>query len=99
MKLRRYPSILPILEADYAADKTVEAILTSQAYLMMPRFIYVVYFLKGYDALFGLRVQICLETVETATRTDGVVPFQVPTYRSGPLSGPLFRRHSLDGEF
>lgn len=40
--------LLPILEQDYAADRIVDTILTNTEMLLMPRIIYVLYFLKGY---------------------------------------------------
>jgi hypothetical protein len=38
---------MPILEPEYAADLIVDAVLTNSYVLMMPRFIYIIYFVKG----------------------------------------------------
>jgi len=43
----RFPSILPILEPDYVADKIVEAVLTNKAMLCLPNFIYMMLALKN----------------------------------------------------
>lgn len=40
------PSLLPILEPEYAVRKIVDAILQEKSYLYMPRFIYFIVFLK-----------------------------------------------------
>ncbi|XP_059971746.1 epidermal retinol dehydrogenase 2 isoform X1 [Mesoplodon densirostris] len=40
------PSLLPILEPEYAVRKIVDAILQEKPYLYMPRFIYFIVFLK-----------------------------------------------------
>ncbi|XP_049556577.1 epidermal retinol dehydrogenase 2 isoform X2 [Orcinus orca] len=48
------PSLLPILEPEYAVRKIVDAILQEKSYLYMPRFIYFIVFLKrdlGYGQL------------------------------------------------
>jgi all-trans-retinol dehydrogenase (NAD+) len=37
----RMPSVLPILEPEYVADKIVEAVLTNKAMLCLPNFIYI----------------------------------------------------------
>ncbi|XP_057591803.1 epidermal retinol dehydrogenase 2 isoform X2 [Hippopotamus amphibius kiboko] len=42
------PSLLPILEPEYAARKIVDAILQEKVYLYMPRFIYFLMFLKSF---------------------------------------------------
>ncbi|KAM5211380.1 epidermal retinol dehydrogenase 2-like [Hipposideros larvatus] len=41
------PSLLPILEPEYAVRKIVDAILQEKLYLYMPRFIYIMVFLKS----------------------------------------------------
>ncbi|XP_008704931.1 epidermal retinol dehydrogenase 2 [Ursus maritimus] len=41
------PFLLPILEPEYVADKTVDAILQEKVYLNVPRFIYFVMLLKS----------------------------------------------------
>ncbi|KAL4680245.1 hypothetical protein H8957_007266 [Semnopithecus entellus] len=42
------PSLLPILEPEYAAEKIVEAILQEKMYLYMPKFLYFLMFLKSF---------------------------------------------------
>ncbi|KAL4842099.1 hypothetical protein H8958_000138 [Nasalis larvatus] len=42
------PSLLPILEPEYAAEKIVEAILQEKMYFYMPKFIYFLMFLKSF---------------------------------------------------
>lgn len=42
----RWPHFLPVLEPEYVAKKIVNAILTDQTYLLMPRGIYLLMFLK-----------------------------------------------------
>ena len=39
--------IIPLLEPEYVADKIIEAVLTNQKVLMLPRIMYVAYFFKG----------------------------------------------------
>ncbi|XP_032982016.1 epidermal retinol dehydrogenase 2 isoform X2 [Rhinolophus ferrumequinum] len=41
------PSLLPILEPEYAVRKIVDAILQEKLYLYMPRFLYIMVFLKS----------------------------------------------------
>lgn len=43
----RFPSILPILETDFAVKKIVEAIQTNQPALYTPRVLYLLIALKG----------------------------------------------------
>lgn len=43
----RFPTLLPFLEPDYVVDKIVDAVLTNQAVLCIPRFVYTMSFLKG----------------------------------------------------
>lgn len=38
--------LLPLLEPDYVADKIIEAILTNQKVLYMPRLMYLAHFMK-----------------------------------------------------
>ena len=40
-------SIIPLLEPEYVANKVIEAVLTDQKVLMIPRLMYIVYALKG----------------------------------------------------
>ncbi|XP_075824154.1 epidermal retinol dehydrogenase 2 [Microtus pennsylvanicus] len=42
------PSLLPILEPEYAVRKIVEAILQEKLYLYMPKFLYFIMFLKSF---------------------------------------------------
>ncbi|XP_011852970.1 PREDICTED: epidermal retinol dehydrogenase 2 isoform X1 [Mandrillus leucophaeus] len=42
------PSLLPILEPEYAAEKIVEAILQEKMYFYMPKFLYFMMFLKSF---------------------------------------------------
>lgn len=42
------PTLLPILEPEYAVRKIVEAILQEQLYLYMPKFLYFIMFLKSF---------------------------------------------------
>uniref|UniRef100_A0A8D0U8F0 Short chain dehydrogenase/reductase family 16C member 5 n=1 Tax=Sus scrofa TaxID=9823 RepID=A0A8D0U8F0_PIG len=44
----RLSYVLPILEPEYAVEKIVDAILKEQLYLYMPRFIYIMVFLKSF---------------------------------------------------
>lgn len=39
--------LIPFLKPEYVAEKTVEAVLTNQTFLIMPRLFYLAYFLKG----------------------------------------------------
>jgi hypothetical protein len=41
--------MIPFLEPDYVAEKVVEAVLTNQKLLMMPRSMYFLYALKGFE--------------------------------------------------
>ncbi len=41
--------MIPFLEPDYVAEKVVEAVLTNQKLLMMPRLMYFLYALKGFE--------------------------------------------------
>ena len=43
----RFPRLLPILEPNYAVDRIMQAVLSNQRLLMMPRLLWVVYFAKG----------------------------------------------------
>jgi len=43
----RFPNLLPIVEPEYAVQKIMEAILTNQVQLLLPRLVYVLYGLKG----------------------------------------------------
>lgn len=43
----RFPWILPILTPEYAVKKIMSAILTNQEQLFMPRFLYLIYFVKA----------------------------------------------------
>jgi len=45
--LNRFPSILPILETEYVVEKIVEAILTNQEALYLPRSVYLLTAMKG----------------------------------------------------
>lgn len=40
-------SLLPPLEPEYVADKIIEAVLTNQKILMLPKFMYFIYVFKG----------------------------------------------------
>ena len=40
--------MLPSLDPEYVAGKIVEAVLTDQQVLMLPRLMYFIYALKGY---------------------------------------------------
>ncbi|XP_028625962.1 epidermal retinol dehydrogenase 2 isoform X2 [Grammomys surdaster] len=42
------PSLLPILDPEYAVKKIVDAILQEQLYLYMPKFLYFIMFLKSF---------------------------------------------------
>ena len=42
--------VLPYLEPDYVADKVVEAVLTDQKVLFLPRFMYFMYFFKSFTS-------------------------------------------------
>lgn len=42
----RWPRVLPILEPDYVARKIIQAVLTDQTYLLMPRTMYIITALK-----------------------------------------------------
>lgn len=44
--LPRWPHLLPILQPEYVAKKIVNAVLTDQTYLFMPRSVYFLMFLK-----------------------------------------------------
>ena len=41
--------MIPFLEPDYVAEKVVEAVLTNQKLLMMPRLMYFLYAIKGFE--------------------------------------------------
>ena len=41
------PGIIPFLEPEYVANKVIEAVLTNQKVLMLPRIMYILYALKG----------------------------------------------------
>jgi hypothetical protein len=43
---------MPPLDPSYAADKVIEAILTNQEILMLPRVFYLLNFMKGFFFLF-----------------------------------------------
>ena len=43
----RFPALLPILETDYVVNKIIEAILTNQKALYIPKILYVLMALKG----------------------------------------------------
>ncbi|KAL7850937.1 hypothetical protein AOLI_G00212930 [Acnodon oligacanthus] len=43
----KWPRLLPILQPEYVVKKTVNAILTDQTYLYMPRTLYILMFLKN----------------------------------------------------
>ena len=43
----RFPSVLPILDPDRAVDRIMDAILCNQAMIILPRFLYIGYALKG----------------------------------------------------
>ncbi|XP_068093514.1 epidermal retinol dehydrogenase 2 [Hyperolius riggenbachi] len=43
----KWPRVMPILEADYASKKIVDAILKEQIYLVMPRSLYIMFGLKN----------------------------------------------------
>jgi all-trans-retinol dehydrogenase (NAD+) len=43
----KYNFMLPLLEPDYVADKIIEGVQTNQEYLMIPRLIYFLYYLRG----------------------------------------------------
>ncbi|OCT76834.1 short chain dehydrogenase/reductase family 16C member 5 L homeolog isoform X1 [Xenopus laevis] len=43
----KWPRLLPILEAEYASKKIVDAILKEQVYLVMPRSLYIMFGLKN----------------------------------------------------
>uniref|UniRef100_A0A915J042 Uncharacterized protein n=1 Tax=Romanomermis culicivorax TaxID=13658 RepID=A0A915J042_ROMCU len=43
----KFPSILPIMDPEYASDKIVDAILMKQKMVLLPRSIYFFYALKG----------------------------------------------------
>ena len=49
----RFPLLLPILEAEYATNKIMQAIRSNQNILMMPRLLYLTYFLLGSACVFG----------------------------------------------
>lgn len=40
--------LIPYLKPDYVAEKVVEAVLTNQTFLILPRLFYLAYFFKGY---------------------------------------------------
>lgn len=42
----RWPRVLPILEPEYVARKIIQAVLTDQTYLLMPRTMYIITALK-----------------------------------------------------
>ncbi|XP_040828637.1 epidermal retinol dehydrogenase 2 [Ochotona curzoniae] len=44
----RCPSLLPILEPEYAVRKIIDAILQERVYLYMPKFLYFIMFLKSF---------------------------------------------------
>ncbi|GAB1606247.1 epidermal retinol dehydrogenase 2-like [Argonauta hians] len=44
----RFPTILPVLKTKFVAEKIIEAVLSNQEVLYVPRMIYLVAFLKGY---------------------------------------------------
>ena len=43
----RCPTLLPILDPEYAVRKIIDAILQEQLYLYMPKFLYFIVFLKS----------------------------------------------------
>ncbi|XP_075871618.1 epidermal retinol dehydrogenase 2-like [Nelusetta ayraudi] len=43
----KWPRVLPILEPDYVARKIIQAVLTDQTYLLMPRTMYIITALKN----------------------------------------------------
>ncbi|XP_055870966.1 protein dhs-3-like isoform X1 [Biomphalaria glabrata] len=43
----RFPSLLPLLDADHVVDRIITAVLTNQEMLLIPRSIYLFYLLKG----------------------------------------------------
>lgn len=65
-------SVIPLLEPEYVADKIVEAILTNQKILMLPKLMYFMYALKG---LLSPEVSNCLGNgvFKTANDMDGFV--------------------------
>ncbi|KAJ8372994.1 hypothetical protein AAFF_G00272310 [Aldrovandia affinis] len=44
----KWPTVLPLLEPDYVAKKIVNAILTNEAYLLLPKSLYVLVGLKSF---------------------------------------------------
>eukprot|EP01029_Cantina_marsupialis_P029792 TRINITY_DN782215_c0_g1_i1.p1 TRINITY_DN782215_c0_g1~~TRINITY_DN782215_c0_g1_i1.p1 ORF type:complete len:293 (-),score=76.60 TRINITY_DN782215_c0_g1_i1:145-1023(-) len=44
----RFPSVLPILEPTYVANKIVKAVRTNKRVLMMPRFVYTTTFIRSF---------------------------------------------------
>jgi len=42
------PGMIPMLEPDYVAKKTIDAILTNQRVLFLPRMLYFLYFIKSF---------------------------------------------------
>ncbi|XP_073924756.1 epidermal retinol dehydrogenase 2 isoform X1 [Castor canadensis] len=44
----RFPTLLPILEPEYAARTIVDGILKEKVYLYMPKFLYILLFLKSF---------------------------------------------------
>ena len=46
MCVLRWPSLLPILDPDYVAKKIIQAVLTDQVFLLLPRTMYLITALK-----------------------------------------------------
>lgn len=44
----KYEGMLPILQPEYAADKILDAVLTNQDILYMPRILYLLFYMKGF---------------------------------------------------
>lgn len=43
----RFPVLLPLLEPDYVVDRIIDAVLTNQPMLILPRTLYLIYSLRG----------------------------------------------------
>lgn len=52
----RWPRLLPILNPDYVAKKIIQAVLTDQVYLLLPRSMYLIAALKKLESFLPLFV-------------------------------------------
>jgi hypothetical protein len=87
--------MIPFLEPDYVAEKVVEAVLTNQKLLMMPRLMYFLYALKGFEFInycfFFIKNKLTLIILFTFS----VIAWEAENY----LSSKTFKTNNSMDEF